>query len=70
MTRVAPDVRPELFSDGGVRPAARCPASVRSRTPSWAVIDAAARTCGLAFFPPAVRGPFDLLLRFLGSGMR
>src|SRR5438874_11651375 len=72
ITRAAPDCRAAVFSDGGVRPAARWPASVRSRNPSCDVIDASARTSGLPFFPPAVRGDFDFLApaRFRGSAIR
>ena len=33
-SRARPTVRWRVFCDGGVRPAARCPASVRSRKPS------------------------------------
>src|SRR5438309_2143384 len=57
-TRDAPIVRFASFSDGGVRPAARCPYSVRSRRPSRESCAASASTCGLAFFPVAVRGVF------------
>src|SRR3954463_8245078 len=60
-TRVAPDMRLLDSWDGGVRPAARWPASVRSRRPSWELRAAAARVPGSAFFPVAVRA-----LRLLG----
>jgi hypothetical protein len=58
--RVAPDILLGDSADGGVRPAARWPASVRSRRPSWDPRVASARVDGSAFFPVAVRA-----LRFL-----
>src|SRR3954469_11444322 len=60
-TRVAPDMRLVDCWEGGVRPAARWPASVRSRRPSCELRAAAARVPGSAFFPVAVRA-----LRLLG----
>src|SRR5205823_1690068 len=54
-TRVAPDTLFDETCDGGVRPAARWPASVRSRRPSWESRAAAASVFGSAFFPDAVR---------------
>src|ERR1041384_2976079 len=60
-TRVAPDIRLPEDWEGGVRPAARWPASVRSRRPSWELSAAAAMVPASAFFPVAVRA-----LRLLG----
>jgi hypothetical protein len=56
--RAAPTDRERCCSEGGVRPAARWPASVRSRKPSCAVSVASASVCGVLFFPLAVRGDF------------
>src|SRR4029079_2346755 len=70
MTLTAPEDRAADFSEGGVRPAARWPASVRSRVPSRAVADASARTWGLAFFPLAVRATFCFGARFSRCAMR
>ena len=52
--------RAEPRCDGGVRPAARCPSSVRSRSQSVASACAARSCSGLARLPPAVRGDFPL----------
>src|SRR5258708_7107077 len=61
-TRVAPAVFFVETCEGGVRPAARCPASVRSRGPPCDPRGAAAGVAGFAFFPEAVLalGPRDL----------
>ena len=56
ITRVAPEARAAVRSDGGVRPAARCPSSVRSRRYSCASRAASAMSCGSDRFPLAVRG--------------
>jgi hypothetical protein len=52
---VAPERRAGASRDGGRRPAARCPSSVRSRSPSRDSASASAAVAGFAFFPVAVR---------------
>src|SRR5205814_10278131 len=52
---VAPAARFPDSCEGGVRPALRCPSSVRCFSPSRAFCSADAITSGLSFFPPAVR---------------
>jgi len=54
--RAAPELRFLFSCDGGVRPAARCPSSVRSFRPSCASAWATASWAGLPLFPVAVRG--------------
>ena len=54
--RAAPELRLPDVWDGGVRPAARCPASVRSRSPSRDLACASASCAGFPRLPVAVRG--------------
>ena len=58
-TTLAPAARFGETWDGGVRPAFRCPSSVRCLRPSRAFCSAEAITSGFSFFPPAVRAFVD-----------
>src|SRR5918912_408040 len=54
MRFTAPDWRAGVSFEGGVRPALRCPSSVRSRNASRASCSASARFVGSTFLPVAV----------------
>src|SRR5687768_6042658 len=56
--RFAPDWRVASLCDGGGRPAARWPSSIRSRSPSRDSAAARSTVAASAFFPVAVRGAF------------
>src|SRR5205814_9849404 len=58
-SRVAPDTLAAPSCEGGVRPALRCPSSVRSFSPASAFCSADARTSASSFFPPAVRARLE-----------
>jgi len=60
------DTLRSLATNGGVRPAAMCPASVRSRSPSRAPRDAESSNAASARLPDAVRGTVDFLVRGTG----
>lgn len=61
--RCAPLVRAEDSDEGGVRPAARCPDSVRSLSPCNASCPASRRRSGLMGRPLGERGPLAAFFR-------